>query len=123
MDLLEAKNTMLDLLAEKLSLQPGNTLFPDALPPGVQEGVSLTLTGILSRTPHEAAECTMEVAGFFESEETLFSLLEKLCDLLQSGNAGPFLALRQSGMIKLGFLPGDLLDRYTFVFPLQAAFV
>lgn len=123
MDLAEARNAMLTMLAEKLDLTQGKNLFADALPPGVPEGVTVAVTGIREWHPDSAAECEMEITGTFESESVLRDHLAKLRDLLRNSCGNIYLDCRQNGLIRFAAHPGDQMDRKSFTFPLIIAFV
>ena len=123
MNILEARHIMLNQLAQKLGLSPGKDLFPDTLPPGIPEGITVAITGIREWHPDCAVECEMEITGIFETETSLITYLEKLRDLLKDGGSGGFLAIRQNGLIRFSAHPGDRMDRKAFVIPLAIAFV
>ena len=123
MDLLEIRHRTADLLAEKLSLEPGRTLFINALPPGVQEGLTLSIAGFRPRTPGNAAECTLEITGTFEEEAAVFRYLEQLQTLFEQPCPAEFLFWQISGDIRQSVRPGETMDRNMFHLAATVAFV
>ncbi len=123
MDLLDVRHILQNHLAEKLALAQGKNLFNGALPPGAAEGIAIVMTGIRPRLPGDAAECIMEITGTFESQEVLCHYLAQMQDLFTLPCPAEFLDWKISGTIRLGELPGEAMDRYTFSLNLVIAFV
>ena len=123
MDLLEIRHRTADLLAEKLSLEPGRTLFINALPPGVQEGLTLSIAGFRPRTPGNAAECTLEITGTFEEEAAVFRYLEQLQTLFEQPCPAEFLFWQITGDIRQSIRTGEPMDRNVFQLTATVAFV
>ena len=123
MDLLEVREFLLDHLAGKLNLSPGTDLFSGSLPPGAPEGIALAVTGLLPRSPDNAAECTAEITGAFESERLLCKYLDQLQEIFTQPCPTGLTAWKISGVIKLENLPGESMDRCTFLLPVTVAFV
>ena len=123
MDLLEIRCRTADLLAEKLSLEPGRTLFINAMPPGVQEGITLSIAGFRPRTPGNAAECTLEITGVFEEEAAIFRYLEQLQTLFEQPCPAEFLFWQTTGDVRQSIRTGENMDRTVFQLTATVAFV
>ena len=121
MDFLEIRTLIQDLLAEKLSLEQGKFLFCGSFPPGAAEGVAVKMTGILPHTPEEAPEYTLEISGMFEDEARLAASLNTLTALFHAPCPVRLLHWEQTGPIQLDMLPGDNMDRFTFLMPILIA--
>lgn len=123
MDLWEIRRRSADLLAEKLSLEPGRTLFFNTLPPGVPEGITITVAGIRPQTADNAAECTLEITGTFESETVIYNYLNQLQTLFAQPCPAGFLFWQIRGDILQSIRPGESMDKHTFQLTASVAFV
>ena len=123
MDIPEARQTILAMLAEKLELIPGRSIFVDRIPPGVRDAASFAVEGVRAWHPDGAVECDTLIRSVSESETALFDRLDALRDLLRCDGAAGILAWRLREPVALARIPGENADLYEFRMPLTVAFV
>ena len=123
MNIPEAKQTILAMLAEKLDLTPDRTIFADRIPPGVRDAAAVAVEGIRAWHPDGAVECDVLIRGVSECETGLFSRLEALRDLLLCDRASGVLSWQLREPVKLRMIPGGNADLHEFQMPLTVSFV
>ena len=123
MNIPQARQTILAMLAEKLDLTTGLDLFPDRIPPGVRDAASFAVEGIRAWHPDGAVECDALIRGVSENEADLFARLEALRGLLLCDHASGVLSWQLRDPVRLRILPGENADLHEFEMPLVVSFV
>jgi len=123
MDVLEARNVIAAMLAERLELTRDRTFFVGRIPPGVRDAAAFSLEGIRAWRPDGAVECEAVVRGVSEDEERLIARLETLRALLLCDRASGVLSWQLRAPVALKFRAEESGDLYEFQMPLVVSFV